>query len=155
MWSWGKLAGARWRIRHLAPKHSKLQQMTINDDDFAPAATTDRHTEHQEPYHQPQLQGHIIHCSNQGQLSHRINQSHIIYCSRQGQLIHRSNKGQSTVTEATRAISVTAATTAISAFPATRAISATTATRAISATASTRASSATTVKAGLHDRFLT
>ena len=57
MWSWGKLAGASWRIRHLAPKHSKLQQMTFNNDDFPPAATTDRHTEHQEPYHPPKHSG--------------------------------------------------------------------------------------------------
>ena len=49
MVNWGKLAGASWRIRHLAPQHSKLQQMLFSDEDFAHAATTDRHTEHQEP----------------------------------------------------------------------------------------------------------
>ena len=57
MASWGKLAEASWRIRHLAPQHSKLQQMIFSDDEFEPAATTDRHTEYQEPFHPPQQPG--------------------------------------------------------------------------------------------------
>ena len=53
----GKLVGASWRIRHLAPHHSKLQQITLSGDNVAPAATTHRHTEHQEPFHPSQQPG--------------------------------------------------------------------------------------------------